>query len=273
MTSGDFMVPNENKRNSHRISSAESRHAPQLDLVIPVYNEGKNIVTVLESLRKAVSTPFRVLICYDFEEDDTLSSLAEYDSSGIELVYVRNKGRGAHQAVLTGFAASTAPYVVVFPADDTYNAGILDRMIELARSGCEIVCPSRLMPGGAMVGCPWLKSFLLRSANWTLYILARLPTHDASNGFRLFSRRVIESIAIEATHGFTYSIELLVKCHRLGWPIGEVPARWFERTEGQSRFQVFKWLPEYLRWYIYAFRTTYLRLSPSTVGLKKAPQS
>ncbi|HET8974079.1 MAG TPA: hypothetical protein VFN63_12425, partial [Pseudolabrys sp.] len=46
--------------------------------------------------------------------------------------------------------------------------------------------------------------------------------------------------------------ELLVKCHRLRWRIGEVPARWFERAHGASRFQVVKWLPDYLRWYRYA---------------------
>ena len=66
-----------------------------------------------------------------------------------------------------------------------------------------------------MVGCPWLKAVLVRAANFTLYHLARLPTHDASNGFRLFSRRVIDEIEIESERGFCYSIELLVKCHRL----------------------------------------------------------
>ena len=94
-----------------------------------------------------------------------------------------------------------------------------------------------------MVGCPWLKAVLVRAANFTLYHLARLPTHDASNGFRLFSRRVTTEIPIESERGFCYSIELLVKCHRLGWRIGEVPARWFERAHGASRFQVVKWLP------------------------------
>ena len=62
-----------------------------------------------------------------------------------------------------------------------------------------------------------------------------------------------------------YSIELLVKCHRLGWRIGEVPARWFERAHGASRFQVVKWLPDYLRWYRYAFATSYLRRPAETV--------
>src|SRR5258708_34248015 len=120
------------------------------------------------------------------------------------------------------------------------------------------------MPGGRMEGCPWLKAVLVRSASLTLYVLARLPIHDASNGFRLFSRQVLEQFIIESTIGFTYSIELLVKTHRKGWKIGETPALWFERGTGQgkSRFKVLKWLPAYLHWYFYAFATTYLRRRP-----------
>ena len=75
-------------------------------------------------------------------------------------------------------------------------------------------------------------------------------------------------IPIESTSGFAYSIELLVKCHRLGWKVGEVPVSWYERKAGQSRFRVLRWLPQYLRWFFYAFATTYLRRGPDTVTLK-----
>ena len=69
--------------------------------------------------------------------------------------------------------------------------------------------------------------------------------------------------------GFCYSLELLVKCHRLGWRIGEVPARWFQRAHGASRFQVIRWLPHYLRWYAYAFATTYLGRPAESVSRRR----
>lgn len=245
---------------------------PQLDIIIPVYNEGANIVPTLRALALNVKTPNRILICYDREDDNTLPAIrnnrASFDSLAIE--FVRNRGRGAHGAVLTGFSASTAPFILVFPADDDFNAGIIDTMVAKAAKGCDIVCASRFMAGGSMVGCPWLKAVLVRSAGFTLYHVARLPTHDASSGFRLFSRRVLDEIEIESERGFCYSIELLVKCHRLHWPIGEVPAQWFERTQGASRFQVIKWLPDYLRWYMYAFATTYFRRPAASVRRKRA---
>jgi glycosyltransferase involved in cell wall biosynthesis len=244
----------------------------ELDIVIPVYNEGRNIVATLASLARSVTTPTRVLICYDRPDDDTLPAIRDNPQAyaGLALELVRNAGRGAHGAVMTGFAASTAPFVLMYPADDDVNAPMLDRMVELTRAGCDIVCASRFMPGGAMVGCPLLKAVLVRSANFTLRHVARLPTTDASNGFRMFSRRVIDQIAVESEEGFCYSIELLVKAHRLGWHVAEVPVRWFERRHGASRFQVIKWLPAYLRWYRYAFATTFLRRPPNTVTLKGA---
>jgi glycosyltransferase involved in cell wall biosynthesis len=241
-----------------------------LDIVIPVYNEGENIVGVLRALARVVKTPARVLICYDRDDDDTLPAVRGHPETyqGLPVEFVRNHGRGAHSAVMAGFAASTAPLIVVYPADDDFNPGILDRMAEQARQGCDIVCASRFMPGGTMQGCPWFKAVLVRSAAFSLYHLARLPTHDPTSGFRLFSRKVIDRIAVESDQGFCYSIELLVKAHRLGWRIGEVPALWFERKHGTSRFRVLKWLPAYLRWFFYAFATTYLRRPPGTVALK-----
>ncbi|MGH9694567.1 MAG: glycosyltransferase [Bryobacteraceae bacterium] len=248
--------------------------APRLDIIIPVYNEGANIVATLRALADNVKTSNRILICYDNDDDDTLPAIRQNRDTFPNMVidFVRNRGDGVHGAVMTGFADSTAPFVLVFPADDDFNAAALDSMSAKAQAGCDIVCASRFMAGGGMYGCPWLKAGLVRTANFTLYYLARLPTHDASNGFRMFSRHAIEQIEIESERGFCYSIEMLVKCHRLGWRIAEVPVRWFQRAHGQSRFQVMKWLPDYLRWYRYAFATTYLRRPGESVPRKRAAQ-
>jgi dolichol-phosphate mannosyltransferase len=248
---------------------------PRLDVIIPVYNEGANILPTLQSIMRDVKTPLRVLICYDRDNDDTLPAIESNRGSlgALTIVLVRNKGRGAHGAVLTGFTASSSPYAIVLPADDDYNASILDAMVAQAESGCDIVCASRFMPGGSMAGCPRLKAVLVRTGNFTLYHLGRLPTRDASNGFRLFSRRVMDKIAVESDQGFCYSIELLVKCHRLGWRIGEIPAQWKERAHGASRFQVIRWLPAYLRWYVYAFATTYLKRPAHSVRLNTSLRS
>ena len=106
-----------------------------------------------------------------------------------------------------------------------------------------------------------------------MYHVARVPTRDASNGLRLFSRRVLREISIESEVGFAYSIELLVKAHRMGWPIAETPFLWRERKAGQSRFRTLRWLPQYLHVLCYALGTTYRRLGPETVRLRREEYS
>jgi len=245
---------------------------PRLDIIIPVYNEGSIILATLTALRREVKTPARILICYDRPEDDTLSTIKAHPDQveGLTIEFVQNRARGAHGAVMSGFAESRAPFVLVFPADDDFNAGLIDAMVAKGEQGNDIVCASRFIPGGCMEGCRWLKALLVRTAAFTLYYLARLPTRDATNGFRLFSRRVVDRIQVESDRGFVYSLELLVKCHRLGWPVADVPAKWFERKQGASRFQVLNWVPAYLRWYMYAFATTFLRLPASSVPQRPA---
>ena len=242
-----------------------AKDAVELDIVIPVYNEGENIIAVLDSLRKHVLTRFRVLLCHDSNEDTTLTAVRHSPSFPFEVRFVRNRSRGPHDAVVTGFKESTAPAVLVIPGDDDYNAACVDLMVEQFRAGCDVVAASRFMPGGCMKGCPWLKAVLVRSSAFLLYHLAQVPTHDPSNGFRLFSRRVLDTIPIESSIGFTYSLELLAKCHRLGWKIGEVPVAWHERKSGTSRFRVVKWLPHYLVWFLYCFATAMRLKKPASV--------
>jgi dolichol-phosphate mannosyltransferase len=241
-----------------------------LDVVIPVFNEGPNIRAVLDSL-KPIPSPARMLICYDFEGDDKLTALAGYDSAPLQVVLVRNRSRGALEAVLSGMAASSAPHVLIFPADDDYNGGQIAEMLRLARAGHDSVCASRFMPGGSMERCPLIKAILVRTVAFFLYHVLGVPTHDPTTGLRLFSRRVLDRIPIESTAGFAYSLELLVKVQRLGWPVAETPFLWRERHAGQSRFKVFAWAPQYLRWVVYAAATKVLRAGPGTVVLRESP--
>lgn len=239
---------------------------PEIDIVIPVYNEGEGIREVLSTLIRDVKTPNRISLLYDFDGDNTLAAVPkEWLESGT-VRFVKNERKGVHGAILTGFSYVTAPSVLVFPADDALNSVIVDRMQEKFREGADIVCASRFIPGGCMIGCPWLKAFLVRSASFTLHHLAGIPTHDSSNGFRLFSKAFLKDLVFESSEGFTYSIEALVKAHRMGLRVEEVPARWVERRTGQSRFKVLGWLPAYLRWYFYAFQTSFL-----SFGRRKAP--
>lgn len=65
-------------------------------------------------------------------------------------------------------------------------------------------------------------------------------------------RSVLREIPIESSGGFEYSLEMTAKAHVAGHPIAEVQSIWRDRTAGQSRFHLLKWLPYYPKWYVYA---------------------
>jgi len=230
-----------------------------LEIIIPVFNEGENVIKLMKSFRDFVKTKMRVLFCYDLETDDIFKYKDKFKEFNFEIILVKNLSRGPCSAIKEGFKIGNSDCVIVYPADDFINFGILDLMYNHYLDGSHVVAASRFIEGGSMKNCPILKSILVRFASFSLYCLSSIPIKDASNGFRLFSRKLLNEIVIESEVGFAYSLELLAKCNRLGYKISELPAQWEERSEGSSRFKIFSWLPQYLKWYIYGLSTTWLK--------------
>jgi dolichol-phosphate mannosyltransferase len=228
--------------------------AADLDMIVPVYNEGPNVGRTLEEIYQHVPLSKRVLILYDFDEDDTVPVVRALSPKypGVELVK-NTLGRGVVNAVRAGIAATTAEVVLVTMADLSDDLRVVPRMVELIRvQGYDIVCASRYMKGGRQIGGPLLKGLMSRTAGVSLYWLAGLPTHDATNAFRAYRRSVLMDFPIESQGGFAYSLEITAKAYAAGRRITEVPSTWRDRSAGESRFRLRQWLPHYLRWYGYA---------------------
>ena len=236
-----------------------------LEIIVPIYNEGDKIIKLLNLFKMRVNTPFRVLFCYDLDSDNIFEYKNYFNKFNFDITLVKNPHRGPCSAIKKGFTAGNSDCVIVYPADDFLNVNIIDQIYHSFKNGNDIVVASRFIKGGTMKGCPIVKSILVRLASTTLYLLSSIPVRDASNGFRLFSRKLLDTVNIESEVGFAYSLELLAKCNRLKLKIAEIPAQWEERTEGSSRFKIFKWLPEYLRWYFYGLKTTWLKKGPEDV--------
>jgi len=188
---------------------------------------------------------------YDFDADTTVPVVQRLQAEMPALKLHRNTiGRGALNAIKSGLAAAQAPYVVVTMADGSDDPADIDRMLVAARGGADVVSGSRYMRGGRQLGGPLLKRTLSRAAGLSLRWLGGVPTHDPTNSFRLYSRRLLDAVPIESQGGFELGIELTVKAHLRGMRVAEVPTTWHDRTAGQSRFRLRQWIPHYLRWYL-----------------------
>ena len=98
----------------HALESANVKDAflpmvlPCISVVLPVYNERENIAACLRGLRRALSAhEHEILVCYDFDADDTLPAIAAMSDKPASVRLVKNNlGRGAAFAIRAGFDAA-----------------------------------------------------------------------------------------------------------------------------------------------------------------------
>ena len=113
-----------------------------LDIIIPVYNEDENIVRLLKSLEDEVDSNFRILICYDSEEDSTLKYIKNKNIIKNEVLFIKNPKKGPNSAIVEGINSSDAKIILVYMADDFENIKLVNKMTNLIMSGNDLVIPT-----------------------------------------------------------------------------------------------------------------------------------
>ncbi len=228
-----------------------------LTIIIPVYNEGENIKKAILQIEKEVKISHEILIIYDFKKDDTLPVARKLQEKYKNIKLVKNRvgsGRGVLNAIKTGFRVVKDGAVLVMMADLADDPKTINKMYKKIKEGFDIVCGSRYIKGGGKIGGPFLKSLLSRLAGLSTPLILGIPTYDLTNAFKMYRKEVIDSVGIESTGGFELSMEIVIKAHFKGFKIIEVPTIWHDRTVGQSRFQMARWLPKYIRWYLWGLK-------------------
>lgn len=247
--------------------------SPRVSIVIPVYNEGEDIVPILDRIFEGVTLPCEVLVVYDSEEDTTAPVLASYADKDPRVVPTLNTyGRGPANAIRFGIDQARSPCVVVTMADGSDDPRQVDDLARLVERGVVVAAASRYAPGGQQVGGPPLKGFLSRMAGLTLHWLCRIGTRDATNSFKAYQTAFVREVGIDSRSGFEIGLELTAKAKRLRLPIAEIPTIWLERQVGLSNFKLARWIPHYLYWYRFAFgrRLTVAELHAATARVRAA---
>ena len=227
---------------------------PRVSVVIPVYNEGEAIVGCLDRILRDVLLPAEILIVHDMPEDTTVPYALEVAERDSRVRPVLNRyGRGPAQAIRFGIDAARAPVAVVTMADGSDDPRQIDELARLVERGVVVAAASRYMPGGQQVGGPRLKRAMSRWAGRTLHTFARVGTRDATNSFKAYSTDFVRRVGIDSRTGFEIGLELTAKATRLRLPVAELPTIWLDRQLGESRFDLGRFLPSYLRWYFFAY--------------------
>ncbi|MDP1805019.1 MAG: hypothetical protein Q8K72_07630, partial [Acidimicrobiales bacterium] len=162
-------------------------------------------------------------------------------------------GPGPAMALKFGLDHAEAPIVVITMADGSDDPQQVEQLARLVARGVVVAAASRYTKAGQQVGGPFLKRILSRLAGLSLYWFARVGTRDATNSFKAYDRDFVRQVGIESDTGFELGLEMVAKARRHRMPVAEIPTIWLDRSAGTSSFQVWTWLPRYLRWYRYAF--------------------
>jgi glycosyltransferase involved in cell wall biosynthesis len=229
---------------------------PRVSIIITAYNEGENILSYLHRLLEAVTLPCEVLVICDAPDDTTIPYANEIAQTDARVLPIINTyGRGPARAIRYGMDHANSDVVVVTMADGCDDPMQIDQLARLVERGVVIAAASRYMRNGQQIGGPPLKSLLSRLAGLTLFHFGRVGTHDATNSFKAYSLPFVREVGIESDGGFEVGIELVAKARRLRRPVAEIPTIWLERSLGESHFELRRWLPNYLKWYVHAFGT------------------
>ncbi len=238
-----------------------------VQLMAPVYNEGSQVRTLYETLLET-DAPFDSLaFIYDFDGDTSLPYIEELTKRDPRVRAEKNNfGKGVVNALSWGFSIAKPGPLIVVMADNSDKLSIIPELISLWKEGATVVAPSRYIKGGKQHGGPVLKKFLSSLSGRVLKLLG-FPTSDPTNNYKLYDGEWVRGQKIESTGGFEIALELTGKAFFEEKTIKEVPTEWWDRTDGESKFKMWAWIPKYLRWYLpLVFLTPFLNLKRKCFG-------
>ena len=211
-------------------------------VIIPTYNEKENIEAIA---RKVFSLPggFHILIIDDGSPDGTagiVKGLQEEFPDRLHLIERQGK-QGLGTAYLTGFRWSLEhgyDYVFEMDADFSHNPDDLLRLYAAcAEEGADLAVGSRYCHGVSVVDWPMGRIIMSYYASAYVRTVLGMKVFDTTAGFVCYSRKVLETIDLDAVRmkGYGFQIEMKYTAHRLGFKIREVPIIFVNRQLGTSK--------------------------------------
>ena len=211
-------------------------------VIIPTYNEKENIVAIT---RKVFSLPgdFQILIIDDGSPDGTAAIVKTLQAEFPDRLHLleRSGKQGLGTAYLTGFRWSLErgyDYVFEMDADFSHNPDDLLRLhAACAEQGADLAVGSRYCHGVSVVDWPMSRIIMSYYASAYVRTVLNMKVYDTTAGFVCYSRKVLETIDLDAVRmkGYGFQIEMKYSAYRLGFKIHEVPIIFSNRQLGTSK--------------------------------------
>ena len=213
----------------------------QISILIPTYNESKNIIDILKSigehLPKNILT--QTIVIDDNSPDGTGNLVEEYiknvkkiAGNTIDIIHRKAK-QGLSSAILNGIQNATGDTIIVMDSDCSHPPSIIPKMIDLLKqSQCDIVIASRYITGGGIQGWSLKRKLISKVATKIAKKGLGVKQRDPMSGFFAFKRNIINGLKFDAI-GYKMLLEILVKTK--GATVKEIPYTFTDRKFGSSK--------------------------------------
>jgi len=217
-------------------------------VILPTYNERENLEPIIEELL-SLDRVTHIIIVDDNSPDGTgrlADKLAARDGRVAALHRPAKAGLGG--AYVAGFEAALqlgAEIMLTMDADFSHHPRYIPEMLGMMDLGYDIVIGSRYIAEGGTRNWGARRRLLSAGANATARRLLGLQAHDCTAGFRAYRSQVIDSVPLHhiRSNGYSFLVEMLYHCQRMGYSIGEVPIVFEDRLRGSSKInqqEIFK---------------------------------
>lgn len=211
----------------------------RLCVIIPAYNEGRVIASVIKKARAIFSkSPYEIdMVVVNDGSGDNTSSQAEH-SGAIVINHILNSGAGSATATGLSYAHQKGyQMAVTMDADGQHLPNDVLRGIEIMQeSKTDLLIGSRLIDNRGMSK---LKVFGNWGLSFVTLVLFGVKSTDSQSGLRIFSKRALEKLRWK-TAGYEFASEMLWRARQAGLIIDEYPIQAiytdYSKAKGQNNW-------------------------------------
>ncbi|HET9672129.1 MAG TPA: apolipoprotein N-acyltransferase [Actinomycetota bacterium] len=208
-------------------------------VILPTYDEAR---TIREVVAGVLTHPgVDALVVDDSSPDGTAAIVRSIGASDPRVRLIERPAKsGLASAYLEGFTVGLAEgydLIVEMDSDLSHDPTELPALLRAARDRHHLVVGSRYVPGGSVTNWSRVRVALSKAGNRYARLMLGLPLHDATSGYRVYRRALLERLVAEPFHsdGYGFQVELVMRAWLDGWSLGEAPITFREREHGHSK--------------------------------------
>jgi glycosyltransferase involved in cell wall biosynthesis len=223
---------------ANRLASQQVWSAPLVSIIIPAYNEARNLGRTLPMLRSEFidSRSVEVIVVDDGSTDHTAELVAAHIRgwNGARVLRMPwNQGKGS--AVKAGVAAARGARIVFMDADLSADIADLPRLVA-ALDHADVALGSRSIAGSQIEYVRSMRQFQSKFFNSVACVLTKVVASDTQCGFKAFRADAAKMLFhLCEGKGFAFDVEVLALAQLLGMRITEVPIRWIDVSGSRVR--------------------------------------